>query len=243
MLTRPCLTLIAALIGVSAPAFGAPPEATGARDTGVRTEELPDKQTRERWLLALEGALNAPVDLGLRATLDTPARVRVLGGYGWIPSAYFSSIASGLTSDPRAESILDDLDFTGNVWRVGAGVRPLPKLGLYLDGGYARASLDASLTLASSELPELRAVGGDASMSSRLNLWFFELGYQAQVLERIVLAGGLGATGTLDSHTTVDGSSVIATSAISDLAQDVDDAFESYGFVPTLSLRLGVDLI
>jgi hypothetical protein len=242
MLTRPFLTVVVATVGLSLPSLAAPPQTPGARDTGV-VDDQTRKQTRERWLLSAEGALNAPVDAGVRATLDTPVRVRAFGGYGWIPSATFSSIASATTSDPRAESILDEIDFTGTIWRLGAGVRPWPKLGLYLDGGYARASLDASLALASTDIAELQAVGGEASMSSRLDLWFFELGYQAQFFERLVLAGGLGAMGTINSSTSVTATNGVANAVITDLATDVDDAFESYGFVPTLSLRLGVDLI
>jgi hypothetical protein len=72
-------------------------------------------------------------------------------------------------------------------------------------------------------------------------MWLIELGYQAMLAERVVVGIGVGAMGTFGSKTEIksDGSD---DPVFREQAARADSALESYA-VPTLTLRLGVDLI
>jgi hypothetical protein len=199
------------------------------------------------WTLSAEGVVHAPIDYGAQVGVEAPFGLRVYGGYGVIPSAYgnaFSSLAGSMTSDARARAVLGDLDFSGHIWRVALGVRPFPKLGLYLDAGYARAGMNADLAVDSSDIAELSDLSGSYALRSRLDLWFFELGYQARFGQRFLVGVGLGMIGTFDSSTSVVAlGNAPRSSTLSQVSRRVDDSFERYGYAPTLSLRAGFDLL
>ena len=110
--------------------------------------------------------------------------------------------------------------------------------------GYCRGE-DGSLDLASSSIPQLAALGGGYQAHTRLDMWLVELGYQGQVADRLVLGLALGAMGTFASTTSitaVDGAPT-NTAILGSAATQADAALEKYGIVPTLTLRLGFDLI
>ena len=107
------------------------------------------------------------------------------------------------------------------------------------------ATLEASRALPQIEIPGYGTLRGGYRMRTGLDLWLVGVGYQLQIARRFVLAVGVGATGTFDSKTTlaaVDGAPSDAAIA-AEASRRVDRAFERYGVVPTLTLRLGFDLI
>ena len=223
------------------PPFAAEPSAS-ALDQRQR-----DARRRDRWLLSVGGVTHAPLDIGFQVGVETPLRLRLFASYGWVPSFYFgvlTGIARSATEDARAEALLESADYSGNAWRVQAGFRPWASLGLYFDAGYSRVNLETSLDLAELELFGTLPVSGGYASDSTLDLWLIELGYQDQVGERLVLGVGLGVVGTLDARTTVRPTGEAPDDpALSDAARRVDDALETYGIVPTLTLRLGFDMI
>ncbi|HYQ16578.1 MAG TPA: hypothetical protein VEQ58_12495 [Polyangiaceae bacterium] len=224
------------------------PRTTTARaPVGDRRAPAEPRSSFRDWTLSAEAAVHAPLDYGAQVGFETPFGLRVYGGYGIIPSAYgdaFSSVAGSSTSDARAKAILGDLDFSGHIWRASVGIRPFQRLGLYLDVGYARADLNAGLAVDSSDIAELRDLSGGYALRSHLDLWFFELGYQARVFDRFILGLGLGMTGTLGSNTSVVAlGDAPSSSLLSQVAGRIDDSFKHYGYVPTLNLRLGFDFL
>lgn len=226
---------------------GPPPRGDTRRDT---RDEGAESRASERWMLAAEAATRAPVDIGAQATLETPIGLRLMGTYGAMPSAYTDiliGIAGAWTDSAVIDAVLDSLEVSGSVWRLGAGIRPIRGFGLYVDGGYARASLEGNLALSSTRIPELTGLGISGNVDSDVDMWFVEVGYQGQLFERAVLALGAGAMGAISSSTSVTASGIPESSTIASglaRARDViDDAFETYGFVPTVTLRLGLDLI
>lgn len=192
-----------------------------------------DDDARERWMLSVEGVTRAPVDAGLQAVLETPIGVRVGGGYGWMPAAYLNltsnvlQLAATDQTTPRFES--------GRVLRAQIGLRPFRYFGAYIDAGYARANLEGRLA-------DDGGANGKLASTMELDLWFAELGYQSLIADRIVLAIGIGVTGVLDARTSVDTSGTDAELA-ANLTQSSDALIEDYGYVPTLTLRLGFDMI
>jgi hypothetical protein len=228
------------------PSAGTAPELP-VSEAGERKPLFSDR-VRDGWLFALEGVTHAPIDVGVQAGLEMPFGLRVFGGYGWVPEAYIDTltgIAARATDDARIIEVLDSAHYSGRTARVTLGVRPFRKLGLYLDAGYAHASLEASRALPQIEIPGYGTLRGGYRMRTGLDLWVVEVGYQVQIARRLVLGAGLGATGTLDAKTTiaaVDGAPTDADIA-AEASRRVDRAFETYGTVPTLTLRIGFDLI
>lgn len=219
-------------------------EPAANRDVDAKAAE----QRRKAWMLSLEGVTHAPIDMGLQLGLETPQGVRVFAGYGWVPGSYMNlltGIAANASSSPYAQTLLDDTQYRGRTWRLQAGFRPFRAIGLYADVGYAQVNADGSLDLASSSIPQLAALGGGYQAHTRLDMWLVELGYQGQVADRLVLGLALGAMGTFASTTSitaVDGAPT-NTAILGSAATQADAALEKYGIVPTLTLRLGFDLI
>ena len=194
-------------------------------------------------MLAVEGAANVPLDLGFEAGLETPFGLRVFGGYGWVVAPYVSWLRGASVSEGSARVVIDEADASGHVLRLKLGIRPFRRLGLYLDAGYGRADLDGALNLTGS-VAELGSLSGGYGVHSALDLLLVELGYQVKVENRLILALGLGFTGTLNSSTTITPAGATIGSSSLDVAEAaVDRVFERYGFVPTLNLRVGFNVL
>jgi hypothetical protein len=195
----------------------------------------------DAWLLALEGATYAPVDVGLQASLELPVGLRVSGGYGFTPSKYVEWLtkAGASASGTDALTLLASGFESGRVWRVQAGIRPFRKLGLYLDGGYAQLHLKGALDAA--VLGNV-AGAGTYEAASTIRMWQLVLGYQASIANHLVLAIGAGVLFTKDAKTTLRGPGIDASFA-SKATEAFDETLERYGVMPTLTVRLGFDFI
>jgi len=155
-----------------------------------------------------------------------------------------TGVAASASDTSYTDALLDNVEYAGRTWRVQVGFQPLRSIGLYSDVGYARLTAKGSLDLASSGVPALAALGGGYRATTELDMWLVELGYQGQVADRLLLALALGAMGTVESRTTiasVDGAP--SSSLLGDVATETDSGLETYGIVPTLTLRVGFDLI
>lgn len=199
-------------------------------------------------MLSLEAVSHAPVDVGAQLGVETPQGLRLFGGYGWVPSSYMNlltGIAANASGNSYAQGLLEQADYRGHTWRVQVGWRPFRAIGLYADVGYARVSADGALDLAASGVPQLAMFGGGYRATTRLDMWLVELGYQGQLADRLVLGLALGVMGTLDSETSIAAVSGAPTSSaiLTSAAAQADAALEKYGYVPTLTFRLGFDLI
>jgi hypothetical protein len=226
------------------PAFGNASSAARDRDSNARESE----RRRKAWLLSVEGVTHAPVDLGAQLGVETPQGLRLFGGIGWVPAGYMNlltGIAANASGNSYAQALLEHGEYTGRTWRLQAGWRPFRAIGLYADVGYARVSATGALDLAASGVPQLAMFGGGYEAQTRLDMWLVELGYQGELADRLVLGLALGVMGTFNATTHINAvggaptNNVILTAA----ANQADAALEKYGFVPTLSLRLGFDLI
>lgn len=244
-------------VGPPAGAYGAQdvrwsaPEASRPRPLAAR--DPGDAQKRRRvsddWMLSLEAVTHAPLDVGFQLGFEAKPGLRLSGGYGRVPGPYLDLVthAAGTASgaDPFATALITDGFQSGYTWRVQGGIRPFPKLGLYLDAGYARVALSGSLD--SSAVPAASALGvqGGYSVDAVLHMWLLELGYQAHIGDHVVLAVGAGVMGTFAAHTTVttEAGSARLPAVDPSTPSTVDDLLVKHGYLPTLTLRLGFDLI
>jgi hypothetical protein len=222
-----------------------------ARDQHEQRERDQDEtkaaRIRRDWILALEGVTHAPIDMGVQVGLETPQRVRLSGGLGWVPGSYMdllTGIAANASGNAYGKALLKQASYDGRTWRIQAGFRPFRKLGLYADVGYSRLTAKGSLDLTSSGVPALEALGGGYEATTRLDLWLVELGYQAQIADRFVLGLALGCMGTFDATTRiVSVNGAPSSPLLGTVSTQADTALEKYGFMPTLTLRLGFDMI
>lgn len=222
------------------PSNAAPP----AREVDAKAEQ----RRRDGWMLSIEGVTHAPIDAGFQVGLETPQGLRLFAGYGWVPASYMgllTGIAANASASPYARALLDETKYQGHTWRLQAGFRPFRALGLYADVGYAQVNAKGSLELASSSIPQLAALGGSYQAQTRLDMWLVEFGYQGTLADRLVLGLALGAMGTLEATTSISAVNGAPTNEaiLSSAATQADAALEKYGIVPTLTLRLGFDLI
>jgi hypothetical protein len=207
------------------------------------------KQTtfRDQWVLSAEGVTHAPIDVGLQLGLKTPFGLRLSGGIGWVPDVFIdvlTDVAASASSDARAQAVFEHGRYEGKTWRVQFGVQPFRAIGLYLDAGYSRLDMTGALALSETGVRELVTLGGSYTAETRLHLWLVELGYQTQFAKRLVAAAALGVVGTFDANTTFASQDGAAPAALlAEIARTADSSIEAYGIVPTLSLRLGFDLL
>lgn len=224
-----------------------PPTSPALHPQGRERDDTKAAQVRREWILALEGVTHAPIDMGVQVGLETPQRVRLSGGIGWVPGTYMdllTGIAGNASGSAYGKALLKQASYDGRTWRIQAGFRPFRKLGLYADVGYSRLTAKGSLDLTSSGVPALAALGGGYEATTRLDLWLVELGYQGQIADRLVLGIALGCMGTFDSSTRiVSVNGAPSSPLLGTAATQADTALEKYGFMPTLTLRLGFDLI
>jgi hypothetical protein len=123
------------------------------------------------------------------------------------------------------------------------GVRPFTAAGLHVDFGYARLNLDGALDLASSGVAALESLGGTYQAHTTIDTWLVEVGSQFEAWG-VVFGFAVGLMRTFSAHTTLStatGSS--ANTLLGPAAQQTDAALKTYGYVPTLTLRLGFDLL
>lgn len=226
---------------------GAPTAEPREAATPDDTSEKRAEERRKSWMLSVEGVTHAPIDAGLQLGLQTPQGIRFSGGVGWVPGSYMSlltGIAANASGDAYARALLDHAEYEGRTWRLQLGIQPFRAIGLYADVGYARLSANGSLAMADSGISALERLGGAYVAHTQLDMWLLELGYQGQVADRLVLGLALGVMGTWSSTTTlsaIDGAR--SSPLLSTIAADTDSALEKYGVVPTLTLRIGFDLI
>jgi hypothetical protein len=229
-----------------------PLPASAARPKSVENaqQSLPHKDRqwwRKDWMLSLEGVTHAPIDVGLLTVLETPIRVRLGFGYGWVPSGYsglLTGIAAQASSDPQVSAILNHASYQGRTFRGQIGVRPFRSLGLYADAGFARVEVDGALDLATSGIPALEGLGGGYRAQTTMDMWLMEIGAQEKLLDSIVVGVAIGLMRTSSAQTTiVSVNGAPQSPALGLAAKAADDALKTYGYIPTITLRLGFDFL
>lgn len=242
------MTASAVLLSVALGAVAPPPSTVEVSEPGVEpraetSTKLSDR-VRDGWMLSIEGVTRVPIDAGAQVGLETPFGLRAFGGYGRVP--YISMLAGILVeaSDRNVvTAFLDRGHASGDSARVVLGWRPFRRLGLTIDGTYARLRLDARLTIPPTNFQGLEFPGGSYHAQSSVDLWGIELGYQGQIERRLVLGAAAGVTGAIASRTSITPSGAAPNDpALPVAAERVDHAFRT-NVLPTLTLRLGFDAI
>ncbi len=230
------------------PEFASAPRSVGAeRDRAVPDVPARHHDAASRWMLSVEGATRAPVDVSIQGRLETPGGLRLGGGYGWLPSSYLGFVTNAATVATDTDSGTGALAAhgyqRGRSWHAVIGLRPFHNTGVYLDAGYAELRLGGSIK--TSALAGSSEVSGAYSVATTIRMWMVELGYQAEIADRVVLAVGVGVTGALSSHTTATAGqgTALPQQSVDAALTSLDDSIQSHLVLPTLDARLGFDLI
>jgi hypothetical protein len=216
-------------------------------DRGADTRAA-ERRRRQAWLLSVEAVTHAPIDMGVQLGVETPQGLRLFGGYGFVPGVYINlltGIAGNATGSSYGAALLKAARYHGHTWRIQAGLRPFRAIGLYGDLGYARVDATGALDLSSTGIPVLEELGGGYQGHTKLDMWLIELGYEGEIADRAVFALALGFMRTYSVKTTFSaiGGAPTDSAALDIAGAEADIALQKYGFTPTLTLRLGFDLI
>ena len=186
------------------------------------------------------------MDVGVQGTLELPFHLRLSAGYGWVPTAYsglFTGIASSASGNAQVSAILDHAKYQGRSLRAAIGVRPFARGGLYVDVGYTRLGLDGALDLGSSGVAALEAQGGTYQSHTTVDAWLVEVGSQFEG-RGLVFGFAFGLMRTFAAQTTISATNgASANPLLGPAAQQADAALKTYGYIPTLTLRLGFDVL
>jgi hypothetical protein len=218
-----------------------PPYVAPASDSSK--PPLPTPRGPDQWLLALEGVLRVPSDVGVQAGVEFPFRLRVFTGIGYMPVDWLTGFIAEVTPNREARAVLSLPSYSGTVFRMQLGVRPFRKLGFYVDGGYAHMSIRGTYTPDEMLAEELDIDGGFA-VDSGLDLWLVELGHEWIIARHGVIALGLGVMSTFDAKTR--SSMTGGAPRPPELARGeelANEALEKYGTIPFLTFRAGIDFL
>jgi hypothetical protein len=236
----------AVLCSVALAAVGGPSGITAARPEAQHGAEKAAAERSERlrddWLLSLEAVTRVPIDAGAQIGVETPFGLRAFAGYGKVP---YLAMLAGIVVDASDRNLVTAFlhrgHASGDSARLVLGFRPFRRLGVTIDGTYARLRLDARMTVPPTSFQGLEFPGGAYHAHTTLDLWGVELGYQGQIERRLVLGAAAGVTGAVASRTSITPSGAAPDDpALPVAAERVDHAFRTH-VVPTVTLRLGFD--
>jgi hypothetical protein len=168
---------------------------------------------------------------------------------------------AGLYDSIAAAAVASAFD-GGYSYNFRAGLRPAADGGVYLDAGYSHTGLDGVVDLGnmlSSQAsggalpPQARRLAGniDASydLKTSLDMLMLELGWEGHWGARALLGLGVGLMAPLGAKTELSGGrgSAALASEMRAIAQEAAETLDSnltkYGYLPSVTLRLGADLL
>jgi hypothetical protein len=242
------MTGTAVLFVVALGAVGPPSRveqtAPGVKPSADEVSTARSERMRDAWRLSLEAVTRVPIDAGAQIGLETPFGLRVFGGYGWVP---YIGMLTGIVVKASDRDLVTEAMHrgraSGDSARFVLGWRPFRRIGVTIDGTYARLRLDANMALPPMTVQGLEFSGGSYDTHTSVDLWGVELGYQGELERRFVFGAAAGVTGAIDSRTSIAPSGAAPHDpALPVAAERVDHAFRTH-VVPTLTLRLGFDAI
>lgn len=214
-----------------------------------------------------------PFGVGGHAVLESPGRIRASTGVGVLQRPYVDALAGALASTlglgPSVADLVVDAAADSLWWRLGLGLRPWPARGWFIQAGYGVLALGGSVTsgaaidaaLAEAGLSTFDdtvqgALGAQGYANRRwttslvMHRAWFEVGHVWSFAEEhvtLALVFGFSATvGARAGFTPTLGRVYRADEvqrALDDAATLMEGAVRQYFHVPTLSLRLGAQVL
>ncbi len=206
--------------------------------------------------LGLEAVTDVPWDVGARATLELPGRLRFAGTVGVLPRRYLHIIDEGIIAlggfDRDTADLIEDALSSSLVLRAHLGWRPFPHAGFYLHGGYGLVTLGGGVSGATAlslaldmEIPEWMVEGYDFSLDSTLHSVELELGWEGALWRDLSWRVGLGGLWTVGANTRVEPlfdpwlAAPLVDAYCDDTEDELDAIYLRWVRAPVLSVGLG----
>lgn len=212
----------------------------------------------EAWHLTAEVLTDVPVQVGARATVEGPHRLRAGTSLGVMPESYVSTInETALAYDlyPQATATLIEAVLQDSlIWRTHAGWRPFAKRGLYFELGYGLARVSGNsvgqevvATAAGLDAPRDagRALRFEASAS--LHMLDVEIGWVWALPANLQLRTAIGGAFTLASSATINREFDTVFTPAWDAFEGAGerylvDMFDTYAHTATLTVAIGYQI-
>lgn len=208
------------------------------------------------WHLGVEAGTDLPVMVGARVWAEAPYGLRLSTALGVFPGGYVDLVNAILvdagaypqeTGDVIRDAIADSL-----VWRTHLGWRHAGT-GLYVEGGYALATLGGGVTseqllvaVTGADAPSSGGAASSWSAGAMIHMVDAEIGWTDRVWEGLTVRAALGFAGTVAASATVSPDRApgpLAAKASARLASAaetyLEDTFTSYVFTPVITVGLG----
>lgn len=207
------------------------------------------------WHLTAELGTDVPVQIGAKAVVEAPNRLRLSTSVGIMPGAYVDLINSAAESfewygEPTAK-LLEIMLQNTIVWRTHVGWRPWAEYGFYFEAGYGLAVATGS-TVDQQSLSEASGATAPTTMSGQstdfessatLHMIDVETGWQWNIWESVWLRTALGGTFTVSSSATVErtfDSSAPAWDIFESLTEDyLVDTLDTYAHSVVATVAVG----
>jgi hypothetical protein len=211
----------------------------------------------DAWHVEAGAGTDFPLDVGVRAGVEAPGRLRLSTSLGVLPGPYVSAVdgvlrGAGAYGGEVSDVVRDTLPGS-LVWRTHVGWRPLPKAGFYADVGYGLVSVGGDVSgerIAKliRQSATVGALGPDFTVGSTLHMLDVELGWRFAVAPHVAVATALGGAFTVASSSSVTpkagvpagapaGAGAVLAQAGDEAERRLDHVYTSYVFTPVLSLH------
>lgn len=241
---------------VGAAFFGVVVLVGGLLATPAFAAEPTDVEAQSDAPLRLQGELYAgtrvPVHVGVGGSLAFRQRFRLHTEIGFLPGAYVDGINSVVQAfdgyDDATAKLIEIATSDALVLHLGAHVRPVRRLGLYLGTGYTLVTLGGSATgeeliedVLGGELPTGSTGERDIDVGSTLHNLEFSLGWSFALPKKWTLRTELGLLwcASARANVQVDGERPGTDSLERATEAYLVETYETYVISPTLALWVG----
>ena len=220
-----------------------------------------NKPSEESWRVSVEGVTRLPVDIGIQVRLQSPYWFRLTAGLGTIPGTFVDAATDTLESkgafDAATASIISSAFGDGSTWNVRLGIRPSERFGFYGDVGLARVALEGRLQLDEvvpadllQQVPVAVPDSFEYQLETQVNLFLLEAGWEGHIGRHLLFGVGIGlllvnsSTSSVRSNFEPPDLAIVQTrltEAETEAIDTIGSSIDSFGVLPTISLRLGVD--
>lgn len=206
--------------------------------------------------LELYGGTTVPTDVGGGLTLHMPFGLRVSGGLGGLPGSYVDLINDLVIAldgyDETTAAIVKDTLKSSLVGNVMLGWKPLPKIGLFIEGGYRVAALGGSSSaqtileeVTGVSLPPITEVTDRTyKITSTLHMLEFHLGYDVIIAKHFLIRPYIGGAFTVDAAAEITPEfETMRGEAVDELTRAGEDylitTYKRYVHTPVVGLAIG----
>ena len=211
------------------------------------------------WRFGLEVVNNFPFELGGRALLETPTRLRLAFSLGFVLPQWIQHINWMLTDANAYNRDIANLVHTFTeefmVWRVQLSWRPFARLGFYFGVGYGRFSLQGKVSgsMLAMMYPGLQMAGApmhrlNYNINVILHNFDAEIGWEWSLFSVMTLRIALGLTKVVAFQAGVkthiqsgfsEDARFYAEEAGRMFQEKMQEGIERYGIAPQASVSLG----